>query len=32
MFHATERPFERIYNIFGIQKVNLNEIAEVIFN
>jgi hypothetical protein len=31
MFHDVERPFERIYNILGIQKSNLNEIADFMF-
>jgi hypothetical protein len=31
MFHNVERLYERIYNVLGIQKSNLDEIAEVVF-
>jgi hypothetical protein len=31
MFHEAERPFERIFYIFGIQITNLYEVAEVVY-
>jgi hypothetical protein len=30
-FHDFERPFERIFYILGIQKSDLDEVAEVLF-
>jgi hypothetical protein len=31
MLHEVERPFESIFFILGIQKSNLNDVAEVMF-
>jgi hypothetical protein len=31
MFHYVERPFERIFYILGIQKSDLTEVEEVMF-
>jgi hypothetical protein len=31
MFLDVETPFERIFNILGIQKSDLDEVAEVMF-
>jgi hypothetical protein len=31
IFHDVERPFERIFYILGIQKSDLDEVAEVMF-
>jgi hypothetical protein len=31
IFHDVERPFERIFKILGIEKSDLEEVAEVMF-